>query len=138
MNDSIDPGTATPHWREVLRRVLRRNCPRCGEGELFSSRFKLHSECSRCGLVYRREQGAMTGQMYLSAVVTEIFAALLVIAVFVLTDWGPALSIAVGVPIVVLFSFWVLPKATALWVAVEYITDVGNREPWASHEPDEN
>lgn len=74
----------------------------------------------------------MTGQMYLSAAVTEVFAAVLVFLVFFCTDWSPAVSIAVGVPIVVGFSYWFLPKAMALWVAIEFMTDIGNREPWVA------
>ena len=118
-------------WRSMLRRVLARRCPRCGEGELFQSRMKLAQKCEHCELVYRREDGAMTGQMYLSAVVTEIFAALLVLAVFFGTDLGPAISIAIGLPLVIVFSFWFLPKAMALWVGIEFLTDSVNREPWA-------
>jgi uncharacterized protein (DUF983 family) len=118
------------HWRRYLARVLARRCPRCGEGQLFRSYFRLAERCSRCTLVYRREQGGMTGQMYLSAAVTQLFAAALVLAVFAGTDWGPGLSIAVLVPPVLLFSYWFLPKAMALWVAIEFMTDVSNREPW--------
>ena len=72
----------------------------------------------------------MTGQMYLSAIVTEILAALMVLAIFFGTDWSPAVSIAVSVPIIVLFSLWFLPRAMGLWVAVELMTDIANREPW--------
>ena len=73
----------------------------------------------------------MTGSMYLSAVVTEILAAGLVIAIFVGTSWSAALSIGVSVPIVLLFSVWWLPRSIGLWVAVEYVTDLHNGEPWA-------
>jgi len=72
----------------------------------------------------------MTGQMYLSSVVTEIFAALLVLVVFFGTDWSTSTSIAVGLPIVIVFSYWFLPKSMGLWVAIEFMTDIGNREPW--------
>ncbi len=74
----------------------------------------------------------MTGTMYLSAVVTEVFAAILVLLVFFGTDWSPAVSIAVGVPVVIVFSYWFMPTAIALWVAIEFMTDVGNREPWVT------
>ena len=117
-------------WRSVLRRVIARRCPRCGQGELFQSRMRLAPTCATCGLLYRREDGAMTGQMYLSAVVTEIFAVLIVFAVFFGTDLGPVASIALGLPVVVLFSYWFLPRGMALWVGVEFLTDAVNREPW--------
>ena len=117
-------------WRAFLGRVWSGHCPRCAEGALFASRFRLRQDCAECGLCYRREQGAMTGQMYLSSVVTEIFAALLVLVVFFGTDWSTSTSIAVGLPIVIVFSYWFLPKSMGLWVAIEFMTDIGNREPW--------
>ncbi len=124
--------SSNQHWRTYLLRVLAKRCPRCGGGRLFLTRFRLAASCDGCALVYRREQGGMTGQMYLSAAVTELFAALLVVLVFYLTDWGTALSLAILLPAVVLFSYWFLPYGMALWVAIEFMTDVGNREPWTS------
>lgn len=117
-------------WRTYLARAWRLRCPRCGTGRLFASRFRLAENCGDCALVYRRESGAMTGQMYLGAVAGEFVAAALVLGVFFLTDWGPVTSIAVGLPIVIAFSYWFLPRSMALWVAVEFMTDVGNREEW--------
>jgi len=37
---------------------------------LFEGYARLKQQCDACGLVFRREQGAMTGSMYMSAVVT--------------------------------------------------------------------
>lgn len=68
----------------------------------------------------------MTGQMYLSAAVTQLFAAGCIAGIWLGTDWGPLTSIAVSVPVVIGFCAWFLPKAMALWVAVEFLTDVGN------------
>ena len=98
---------------------------------MFASFFRLRESCAGCGLVLRREQGAMTGQMYLSAAVTELLAALVCLAVFFLTDWSAGASIAICLPLIVGFSYWFLPRAMSLWVAVEYVTDRGNDESWA-------
>lgn len=77
----------------------------------------------------------MTGQMYLSAAVTELFAALLIAAIWLGTDWGPGRSIAVSVPLAAAFAYAFLPVATALWAAIEYLTDVANGEPWTRAAP---
>ena len=119
--------------RRRLRYVARAwsgKCPQCGEGELFERYAKLRADCSRCGLVYRRESGAVTGSMYLSAAVTEIFAALLIAVIFIATDWGVATSLAVSIPIFLAFTYWFLPRSIALWTAVEYIVDESHDEPW--------
>ena len=117
-------------FKQAVARALRRRCPQCGEGGLFRSRFRLAERCTECDLVYRREQGAMTGSMYLSAAVTELFAAAVVAAIWLGTDWDAAVSIAVGLPLVLAFCFAFLPVSNALWTAVEFATDVANREPW--------
>jgi hypothetical protein len=70
--------------------------------------------------------------MYLSAVVTEIFAAVLVLALWFFTDWNPAIALSAGAVLVVLFAYFWLPRAIALWVAIEYTTDVHNGERWAT------
>ena len=130
------PGAAEPLPADALRRTctaraLRRRCPQCGRGALFRRHARLHERCPTCGLVYRRESGSMTGSMYLSAAVTEIFAAALVLLLWFATDWSTGVALAVGVPLVLSVSFLFLPYSMALWVAVEYLTDVHNREPWA-------
>jgi hypothetical protein len=61
--------------------------------------------------------------MYLTAIITEIFTAVLVLVVFFLTDLDTLSSIALGLPLVVLFSYLVLPISMRIWVAVEYVTD---------------
>ena len=118
-------------FRRALAKALRRRCPRCGEGALFATRFRLRDACDSCGLRYRREQGAMTGSMYLSAAVTEVFAAAVIAVTYLATDWGALTSIAVGLPLVLAFCYAFLPLSHAIWTAVEYATDVANREPWA-------
>lgn len=121
----------TPLWRLCFGRVVRKRCPQCGVGELFVRYAKLEERCPHCGLIYRREQGAGTGSMYLSATVTEIFTALLIAFMVIGTDWGTATGLAVGIPIVVLFAYAFQPYSMALWVAIEYLTDVGNGDWWA-------
>ena len=118
-------------WRVAFRRVVKSRCPQCGRGRLFKSWAKLCERCATCGLVYRREQGAELGAMYLSATVNQAFAALVFLIIWWGTDWGLGLSLGVGVPIVLGFCYAFLPWSMGLWTAVEYAHDVGNREWWA-------
>src|SRR5215204_4618117 len=53
------------------------------------------------------------------AVVTEIFAALLAVALFFATDWSTPVALSVGVALVLAFSYFWLPRAIGLWVATE-------------------
>jgi uncharacterized protein (DUF983 family) len=130
MRAEREPTTAAVRTA-ALRRALRLRCPQCGEGRLFRRFDRLAERCTACGLVYRREQGAQTGSMYLSAAVTQCFAALVIAAIWILSDWSPVVSTAVALPVVLAFCVGFLPFSQALWVAVEYATDWVNRETWA-------
>ena len=117
--------------RTFFARALRKTCPQCGKGELFVRWAKLHDRCAVCGLVYRREAGGMIGSMYLSAIATELFAMAVVLVIFFSTSWSLRTMIAVGLALHFAFAAWFLPRSMAIWVAVEYATDVGNGEWWA-------
>jgi hypothetical protein len=73
--------------------------------------------------------------MYVSAAVTEVFAAAVALGLFFLTDWSVATGLLVGGALVLGFCYAFLPVSIALWTAVEYAADVGNGEPWAAPRP---
>jgi len=117
-----------PALRPLLVRGLLRRCPACGKGPIFSSFLRLRRTCGACGWIVEREPGAVTGAMYLVSVLTLPFAALVAVALWLLTDWPPWLQIVVGLPVVFLFCLIALPVSRGLWVAVEYATDLGTGE----------
>jgi uncharacterized protein (DUF983 family) len=55
MNDAI------PTWKVLFSRGVRRKCPQCGQGALFSHWYKLRSHCPVCGLKYLENQGDLWG-----------------------------------------------------------------------------
>jgi uncharacterized protein (DUF983 family) len=117
--------------RLCVVRAIKRHCPQCGRGRLFASWARLSERCDVCGLVFRREDGAELGSMYLSATVSQVFAAAVFAVVWLTTDWSAELALAIGAPLVVAFCYGFLPLSMALWTAIEYVTDVSNREWWA-------
>jgi len=64
--------------------------------------------------------------MYLVAVVTEIFAALLAAGLLFLTDWPPRRILLVGLPVLLAFCLWSFPLSKAVWAAVEFATDAAS------------
>ena len=54
---------------------------------------------------------------------------------WILTDWSVPVFLAVAVPTVALFCVFFLPRSQALWVGIEYATDVANGEEWARPRP---
>lgn len=117
-----------PPFGTALGRALRRRCPACGRGALFAGFQRLRRSCPACGWVVEREPGAVTGAMYLISIVSQLFAAALFFVVWIFTDWGPWTKLAVALPAIAVFSFVALPFVRALWVAVDYLTDVGTGE----------
>ncbi len=115
----------------ATRRALRKLCPRCGRTPLFASYAKLHRDCADCGHQHRRESGASTGGMYVSAGVTQLFAVLVVLFLWFATDWSLGQGFAFAIVTVGGFSYAFLPYSIAIWTAVEYWTDLHNRERWA-------
>jgi len=122
------------YWRatlhKILVRVLRRRCPQCGVGALFRAYARLPLSCPHCGLLYRREQGALTGTMYMTAAVGEVFAAALIFLFWYAFEWTTLEFVLVTTPLAFLFCTLFLPVAQAVWVGVEYATDLQSREPW--------
>ena len=86
--------------------------------------------CAVCGHVFRREAGAQTGSMYVTATVTQVFAVLLIGVVWLTSDLSTGWAIALCVPPVLAFCFLFLPYSQAFWVGVEYLSDLHNGEAW--------
>ena len=66
--------------------------------------------------------------MYLISIVTQLFAVFLLALFWIATDWSSAVKIAIAVPLLIVFSVVSLPYMRALWVAVEYYTDIKSGE----------
>ncbi len=121
-----------------LGRVLRRTagrawtlrCPACGARGIFQRYARLRAACPACAHVLRREQGAQTGSMYLTAAVNQVFAALLILSIWLCSDWSIPVALAISVPVVLIFCVAFLPFSQSLWAGIEYVTDCINAEPW--------
>ncbi len=118
----------SPPFRVILGRALGRRCPVCGDGVIFASFLRLRRACSTCRWLVEREPGSVTGAMYLISIATQFFAVLLFALFWIATDWSPTVKIAIAVPLIIVFSVVSLPYMRAVWVAVDYYTDVKSGE----------
>ena len=120
---------ATPtSFRTILRRALGRRCPVCGDGEIFASFLRLRRACTSCRWLVEREPGTVTGAMYFVSIITQLFAVFLLALFWIATGWSLGVKIAIAVPLLMVFSILSLPYMRALWVAVDYYTDVKSGE----------
>ncbi|MCY4645695.1 MAG: DUF983 domain-containing protein [Gammaproteobacteria bacterium] len=113
--------------RETLPRrlhaVVRLRCPRCLNGAVFASLWKMHPLCPSCRLEYEREPGYFTGAMYFSyalglALCTPLGVFLMVFAGF--SANRSILAIAAMVPLLVPLLF---RYSRVLWMHCDQLLD---------------
>jgi uncharacterized protein (DUF983 family) len=117
-------GCMTPSgWKLIsaaLRRGLRKRCPHCGEGPLFSG-WSHHEKCSVCGLVFVRSPGDTWA-------FTIIGDRLPIMGLIVLIYFGvvrshPVLGLTMGVGLVALL-IWTSPNRWGAGIALHYLSRV--------------
>jgi uncharacterized protein (DUF983 family) len=108
----------------LLGRALRRRCPRCGSGGIFSSWLKLRERCPNCGYRYEREEGFFTG-VYLvnySLIAVAIVFELFVFVLFANANDGNASlapALIIGAATAVLLPLITYPFAKTVWAAID-------------------
>ena len=115
------PG-ARPSWTILTLRGVRRRCPRCGAGRLFTRWFRMAEHCPGCGMRFEREEGFFLGVYFMNITITQIVLMAYVAVVFALTIPDPpipailagAAALAVAVPLLC------YPVSRTIWTAVHY------------------
>jgi uncharacterized protein (DUF983 family) len=115
-----------------LLRGLRKRCPHCGEGRLFSG-FAHHLErCSVCGLVYERNPGDTWA---FTVVGDRIPIAAIVLLIYVgIARAHPVLGVAIFVVLGVLLV-WTAPNRWGVGIALHYLSRVYWPDPSDPVEP---
>ena len=108
------------NWMTALRRGLRKRCPHCGEGKLFSWWHQRES-CSNCGLVFTRNPGdtwAFTifgDRLPIGAIIVLIY--------FGVVRSHPVLGAAMMV-VAVAWLVWTAPNRWGAGIALHYLSRV--------------
>lgn len=110
-------------FRTILWRSLRLRCPACGGGKLFRGWFRMHAECSACGLRFEREPGYFLGSIYFNYGLTALLATAAFFALFlgarIPTDrlmW-PVMGFCL------VFPLWFFRYARSLWLGMDEYFD---------------
>ncbi len=120
--DDVLSGGIAP-WTVLVRRGLRRRCPRCGDGDVFASRWRLRSRCPGCGYRFEREPGFFLGAWFLNFMVLEILHFVLVMG-FILyksghPDAGLLLPLGIGLVTAVALPIVLYPWSQSTWAAID-------------------
>ena len=118
------PQGGGPRFRALFGRALRRRCPYCGGGNIFSGYWSLKTICPTCEVTFEREEGYFLGGYALNLVVSEFLA--LGLAVWLIFGTRlreqPLLSqeiIAVGLAL--LFPLALFPFSRTVWMALDLV-----------------
>ena len=109
----------------ALRRGLRKRCPHCGQGPLFSG-WSFYERCSHCGLVFARNPGdtwAFTiigDRLPIGAMVLLIY--------FGVVRSRPVLGMTMLV-VLTAVAIWTSPNRWGVGIALHYLSRVYWPEP---------
>ncbi|MBV8519621.1 MAG: hypothetical protein JO197_19675 [Acidobacteria bacterium] len=102
----------------VLRRGLRRRCPRCGEGPLFRRWIEVHERCSACGLLYQTDHGDTWGFVLIMDRVPLFIGIVLVYFGFRSTSMTLGIGFLVGLLVPLIAT---TPNREGLAIAMVYL-----------------
>jgi uncharacterized protein (DUF983 family) len=107
-------------WITALGRGLRKRCPHCGKGHLFSG-WKEIDRCSVCGLVYTRNPGDTWAFTIFGDRLP--IGAMIVVIYFGAMRLGPVLGLALMVASIALLV-WTAPNRWGVGIALHYLSRV--------------
>jgi uncharacterized protein (DUF983 family) len=113
------PSRPRPKIAEVLRRGLRRRCPRCGVGPLFQRWITTYERCSACGLLFQRNQGDAWIFIILLDRIPIIFGVVVVYFGFQSTRWEYVVAFAVSMMVPLLAT---IRERQGLAIALDYLS----------------
>jgi uncharacterized protein (DUF983 family) len=108
---------AAPHSLR-LAIIVRRRCPRCGEGPIFESPFVMIENCRVCDLKFGRgEPGYFTGAMYVSyALAIPMIALLTLVEYLLLPSWTLFRLVGLATLICLPLTPWVWQYSRVIWI----------------------
>jgi uncharacterized protein (DUF983 family) len=111
---------------EALGRGVRRRCPHCGRGRLFSGWAHHLDRCAICGLVFERNAGdTWLFTIVLDRAPVALFIVLIYFSVFRAHHVaGVVTFLVVGIAFV-----WTSPNRWGVGIALHYLTRVGWPDP---------
>ena len=105
--------------KPAMLRGVRRKCPNCGEGNMFTSYLKVTDHCDVCGEELRHHR-ADDGPAYLTILIVGHLLAPLIHLVWTNFRPDPLVMIAIFATFTVSLSLFLLPRLKGLVVAIQW------------------
>jgi len=114
----------------ALSRGLRKKCPICGTGNLFTGYFTLPDRCPRCDLEFEREEGYWLGAMVVAMGITEAIFGTVFVGGMLLTwpdvPWTAFLIAGLALNAIVPVALYPWSKTT--WMGLHHAFVTTNRD----------
>jgi uncharacterized protein (DUF983 family) len=109
--------------KDIFVRAIRLRCPACGEGRLYRSLLDTHKGCSKCGMLFEREQGYFVGAVYVNVMVTLfLIVSTYLITIIVAPDYDSGVQIILFV-MALAIPLSLFRHARSIWLALDYFID---------------
>ncbi|QDL92283.1 DUF983 domain-containing protein [Paroceanicella profunda] len=105
--------------RPAVLRGLRRRCPRCGVGKLFSGYLRVNDCCDSCGLDLTRQR-ADDGPAYIVILIVGHVMGLLMLELSSFLRVAPLTVAAVLCVVALGLSMWMLPRVKGGFIAYQW------------------
>lgn len=126
------PKAAGARFRTVFARALKRQCPYCGGGGIFSNWWTLKERCPSCGVSFDREEGYFLGAYALNLVFAEVLAlglALYLLFGTELRDLPLGIQMVIAGGLAALFPIVLFPYARTIWMAIDLLANPPGDNP---------
>jgi uncharacterized protein (DUF983 family) len=122
---------------EVAKRCLLLRCPNCDHGGQLRSWFRLHAQCSHCGLKHGGEDGFTLGTTSIGYVVAFLLVVLPVCVLVVLNLLPVWLGVVIGILGSAIVSIGLFPVFLG-WVLMMYYVPTAEHLPANKKIPDKS
>ena len=95
----------------------------CGQGKLFRGWFRMHSQCSHCGISFEREPGFYLGSIYFNYGLTALITAIAYPVLMFNKILSDAQLLPLTLGFAVLFPIWFFRYARSLWLGFDQFID---------------
>lgn len=102
-----------------IGRALKRSCPYCGGGQVFTGWFTLKKRCPHCNTLFEHEEGFFLGSYVINIGFTELLTVLIVVGLIAGTNLSVLEMQIYGVGLAVLLPILFYPLALLLWIALD-------------------
>lgn len=109
-------GWISPCWAG-----LRLRCPSCGVGKIYAGLTRMNPRCSRCGVIFERDEGDFLGAICIAYSVTAVLVAVGIYLLEIFTDLNPYGHLLIWSLFAALFLWIGYRHMKGLWIGILHV-----------------